>query len=74
MIYSTKDIDNLTYKRSFRKFKAWIQYKWLENIFDILVFFYFYKRQMLCLGHSSYIMIFSLSKRAEVAIQTTKPL
>ena len=38
MIHCKTYINNFTYKRSFRNIKASVQYKLLENIFDILLF------------------------------------
>ena len=64
-IYSKKHTDNFTYKRTLRKFKALVQYKLLGNILGIL-FFDFYKRQIFCSDHSSYIMMLFLSERAAI--------
>ena len=71
MIHCKTYIDNFTYRRSFRNIKALVQYKLLENIFDILLFD-FCGRQILGLDPISYITIHFLSERA-VIIRSNNP-
>ena len=71
MIHCKTYINNFTYKSSFRNIKALVQYKLLENNFDILLFD-FCERQILGLDPISYITILFLSERA-VIIRSSNP-